>query len=85
MGDEAQISPNDSDNQGASLYANHGGQFNYLFHDNHAAPCAIENTVGPGSTNISGTWSVHASGTNAAANGTGPLGFWRIKNPSGNH
>ncbi|MGP8199293.1 MAG: type II secretion system protein [Limisphaerales bacterium] len=83
--DLVQISPADSYNYGTALYANHGGTFNYLFCDNHVAPYAIQSTVGPGSTNISGRWSVPATNGYPAANGTGPLGFWMIKDPNGNH
>jgi prepilin-type processing-associated H-X9-DG protein len=83
--DEVQICPSDSNNYGAALYANHGGSFNYLFCDNHVAPYAIQSTVGPGSTNVNGTWSVPATNGYPAANATGPLGFWRIRDPNGNH
>ncbi|MGD0816080.1 MAG: prepilin-type N-terminal cleavage/methylation domain-containing protein [Verrucomicrobiota bacterium] len=83
--DEVQICPIDSSNQGAALYKNHGGSFNYLFHDNHVSSYQIQQTVGPGSTNIEGTWSVVANGSYAAASGSGPLGFWRIKDPNGNY
>jgi prepilin-type N-terminal cleavage/methylation domain-containing protein len=85
IGDEVQICPSDEDNEGAALYANHGDTFNYLFHDNHVAPYAIQNTVGPGSTNINGAWSVPASGSLPPASGTGPKGFWTIKDPNGNY
>jgi prepilin-type N-terminal cleavage/methylation domain-containing protein len=80
VGDEVQICTSDDDNQGAALYANHGGTFDYLFHDNHASYYAIQKTVGPGSTNITGTWSVS---TPCAASGKGPKGFWTIKDPNG--
>jgi prepilin-type N-terminal cleavage/methylation domain-containing protein len=80
--DEVQICPSsdDIDNQGAALYANHGGTFNYLFHDNHTGYYAIQKTVGPGSTNIQGSWSISSP---CAASGTGPKGFWTIVNPNG--
>jgi prepilin-type N-terminal cleavage/methylation domain-containing protein/prepilin-type processing-associated H-X9-DG protein len=75
--DEVQICPSDSNNYGAALYQNHGGSFNYLFCDNHVAAYQIQQTVGPGSTNLSGTWPA------SVGNGTGPLGFWVIVNPNG--
>jgi type II secretory pathway pseudopilin PulG len=76
VGDLVQICPEDSNNEGAALYANHGSNFNYLFHDNHVAPYKIEQTVGPGSTNIAGPWTVNG------INGVGPKGFWTITNPN---
>ncbi|MGP8199298.1 MAG: hypothetical protein ACLQU4_07335 [Limisphaerales bacterium] len=83
--DQVQICPADTSNQGAALYKNHGGSFDYLFHDNHVSTYQIQQTVGPGSTNVLGIWSVGASGNNGPASGTGPLGFWRIKDPNGNY
>jgi prepilin-type N-terminal cleavage/methylation domain-containing protein/prepilin-type processing-associated H-X9-DG protein len=84
-GDQVQIDPNDSNNQGAALYANHGGTFNYLFHDNHVSPYSIPQSCAPGNTNIGGPWSVGAYGSFAATSGSGPLGYWMLVNQFGNH
>ncbi|MGP8198114.1 MAG: prepilin-type N-terminal cleavage/methylation domain-containing protein [Limisphaerales bacterium] len=75
--DEVQICPSDPNNYGTALYKDHGGTFNYLFCDNHVTAYQIQQTVGPGSTNLNGTWPP------GVGNGTGPLGFWVIKNPNG--
>jgi prepilin-type N-terminal cleavage/methylation domain-containing protein len=78
-GDIVQICPDDSNNEGAALYANQGNTFEYLFHDNHATSLPVQLTVGPGSTNIA---------TTVTGNGftvTGPAGMWKIKNPNGNY
>jgi prepilin-type N-terminal cleavage/methylation domain-containing protein len=85
VGDEVQIDSGDSDNEGAALYASSGNTFNYLFHDNHVSSYSIQKTVGVGSTNIAGTWSVPANGNLPAASGSGPKGMWTIKNPNGNY
>jgi prepilin-type N-terminal cleavage/methylation domain-containing protein/prepilin-type processing-associated H-X9-DG protein len=85
VGDECQISPNDSDNQGASVYKNHGNTFNYLYHDNHVSRMSIQQSCAPGNTNINGTWSVGAANGFPAATGTGPLGAWHIDKPYGNY
>jgi prepilin-type N-terminal cleavage/methylation domain-containing protein/prepilin-type processing-associated H-X9-DG protein len=85
VGDLCQMDPNDSSNEGATLYQSHGNQFNYLFHDNHVAPYAVQDTVGPGSTNINGTWSVPATNGFPATNGIGPKGLWTITDPNGNY
>jgi prepilin-type N-terminal cleavage/methylation domain-containing protein/prepilin-type processing-associated H-X9-DG protein len=77
--DEVQISPTDSNNEGAALYKNHGNSFNYLFHDNHVSAYQIQKTVGIGSTNASGKW------TAAGVSGTGPKGMWTIKDPNGTY
>jgi prepilin-type N-terminal cleavage/methylation domain-containing protein/prepilin-type processing-associated H-X9-DG protein len=83
--DEVQICPLDTDNYGLMVYQSHGKNFNYLFCDGHAGAYQIQQTVGPGSTNQSGTWSVPASGSLPAASGTGPKGWWTIVNPNGNY
>ena len=85
MGDECQIDPSDSDNQGAALYANHGKAFNYLCHDNHVVPMTIQQSCAPGNTNFAGSWSVGAANGFPAANGTGPLGYWVIAKQNGNY
>jgi prepilin-type N-terminal cleavage/methylation domain-containing protein/prepilin-type processing-associated H-X9-DG protein len=55
-----QICPSDSDNQGLALLKNHGGSFNYLFHDNHVSPYTIQQTVGTGTTNNpKGMWTLY--------------------------
>ncbi len=68
-GELAQISPLDPDNQGKTLYALQGHQFEYLFHDGHVGYYAIQQTVGIGSTNINQTYN----------GGTGPAGMWTIR------
>jgi prepilin-type N-terminal cleavage/methylation domain-containing protein/prepilin-type processing-associated H-X9-DG protein len=58
-GELYQLDPNDSDNEGMSLYKLHGNQFNYLFHDNHVSSLAIQQTVGTGTTNApKGMWTI---------------------------
>ena len=84
-GEMGQIDRSDTNNQGLALYKLHGNKFNYLFHDNHVTAYTIQQTVGPGSTNVSGPWSVPANGTHAATSGTGPLGMWKIVNQNGNY
>jgi len=84
-GDEAQVAPNDTDNQGAALLKNHGGTFNYLLHDNHVQPMTMQQTAGPGNTNVDGPWSVPAQNGFPAASGSGPLGYWVITKPNGNY
>ncbi|MGP8198112.1 MAG: prepilin-type N-terminal cleavage/methylation domain-containing protein [Limisphaerales bacterium] len=84
-GDEVQIDPKNSNSEGAALYANHGGTFNYLFHDNHVSPYNIQQACAPGNTNIAGSWTVPAWGSVAGTSGTGPLGMWMLVNQYGNH
>jgi len=58
-GELYQIDSSDPDNEGLSLYKLHGGQFNYLFHDNHVQALRIEQTVGSGTTNApKGMWTI---------------------------
>jgi prepilin-type processing-associated H-X9-DG protein len=58
-GELYQIDTSDPDNEGLSLYKLHGGQFNYLFHDNHVQALRIEQTVGSGTTNApKGMWTI---------------------------
>jgi prepilin-type N-terminal cleavage/methylation domain-containing protein len=75
-GDIVQICPDDSNNEGAALYANQGNTFEYLFHDNHATSLPVQLTVGPGSTNIAGAWNVNGQ------TGVGPKGMWDINKPN---
>jgi len=67
IGELAQIAPNDTNSQGAALYANHGNTFNYLFCDNHVSALTMQQTVGNGTI------------TNKASAGNGivgPRGYW---------
>jgi hypothetical protein len=83
LGDETQTSSDDNpDNQGTSLYKNQGNTFEYLFHDNHVNSYTMQQTVGVGSTNVQGAWSVTGP---PAVTGTGPKNYWTIKDPNGNN
>ncbi|HEX3626110.1 MAG TPA: DUF1559 domain-containing protein, partial [Verrucomicrobiae bacterium] len=56
-GELYQLDNNDTENQGAALYAAHGARFNYLFHDNHVAPLKVEQTIGTGTLALpKGMW-----------------------------
>jgi prepilin-type processing-associated H-X9-DG protein len=61
--------PEDTDNQGAALYANHGNSFNYLFCDNHVSALSMQATVGNGTITNGGT-SAHDGSIK------GPRGYW---------
>jgi prepilin-type N-terminal cleavage/methylation domain-containing protein len=59
-GEMYQLAPQDPDNQGPTVYIPQGKQFNYLFHDNHVASYAIQQTVGTGTTNApKGMWTIN--------------------------
>jgi prepilin-type N-terminal cleavage/methylation domain-containing protein len=60
-GELYQLDSNDTDNQGAALYAAHGSRFNYLFHDDHVAPYRVQETIGSGTLALpKGMWTVAA-------------------------
>ena len=61
-GELFQIAPNDPNNYGMATYNSHGCNFNYLFHDNHVAALATNQTIGSGTLNLPlGMWTLSAN------------------------